>query len=121
MVVVAATLVDLLNRGYVDWSVKRSMLPVLAMLFLFFSKEHMEDERVRELKLKALTAAFAFGFIVVFAVRLSLKDNRIPGSMSAYDFMLVTLIMAFGLFHGWWWEDGQATPEDRKRDAPPGP
>lgn len=116
LLVMGAAGAQLLNRGYAGWDAGFNSVCVLAMLVIFFWKERPEDERVRELKLKALMTAFAFGYVAIAAVKLSLKHSRLAGGMSAYDFMFVTLVMAFGLFHGWRWEDGRQAPGDQ-----PGP
>lgn len=88
LLIVAAAIVHLLNTGYRDWDSGGNTAYVLGLLFLFFWKERMEDERVRELKLKALTVAFAIGYAVTFGSKLALSfkgKGDIPRSLSAYD------------------------------------
>jgi hypothetical protein len=107
VLVVIAAVAHLLNSGYADWNAGNNSVYVLLMLGLFFTKEKPSDERVQELKLKALTVAFAVGYATTFSVKLALQQSAISGSMSAFDFMFVTLVTAFFLFHGWRWEDGR--------------
>jgi len=110
MLIVAAAAAHLLNSGYRDWNSGGDSAYVIMMLFLFFWREKVEDERVKELKLKAVTVAFAFGYALTFAVKLSLHLQRtanLPRGMSAFDFMFVVLVAAFALFHYWRWEDAR--------------
>jgi hypothetical protein len=74
---------------------------------LFFSRETIEDERIKTLKLKALTVAFMLGYTVAFIAKMTLRfypDQ--PRVLSAYDLMFVILAAAFGLFHYWQFRDG---------------
>ncbi len=108
--------VHVVNSGYRDWNAGADTAYVLGLLLLFFSRETVEDERVQELKLKALTVGFFTGWAIVGAVRFGtyLRDRQIaPRTMSAYDAMLVMLAIAHGLFIWWRWRDG--------RDASDGP
>lgn len=110
LLIVAAAIVHLLNTGYRDWDSGGNTAYVLGLLFLFFWKERMEDERVRELKLKALTVAFAIGYAVTFGSKLALSfkgKGDIPRSLSAYDLMFVMLVAAHALFYYWRWQDGR--------------
>ena len=118
-VVVLAAGVHLLNSGYRDWNAGADTAYVLALLLLFFSKETHDDERVQELKLKAVTIGFFVGWVVVGAVRFGVYlQNRsvTPRTMSAYDAMLVMLLIAHALFHFWRYQDGRSVAPSR----PPG-
>jgi hypothetical protein len=113
IVIVAA--VHLLNTGYADWNAGADMVYVMGLIYLFFSKEKIEDERVKHLKLKAICVAFFNGWAVTGIVRfiVYLQDRSVPPrTMSAYDAMFVTLVIALGLFHTWQWRDGRATAGD---------
>ena len=104
-------LVHLLNTGYRDWNSGADTAYVLGLLFLFFARERIEDERVRALKLKALTVAFCAGWAIVGTIRFVLYlDVRpaIPPSSSAYDALFLMLVIAHGLFHWWRFQDGRA-------------
>lgn len=107
LVVLAAT-AHLLTAGYRDWETDGSSYYVGLMLFLFFGNERIEDERTNGLRLKALTVSFVVGYSVVVAVYVVVTSQKLvgfPRIVSAFDFMLVMLIVAFSLFHFWRWQD----------------
>jgi hypothetical protein len=109
IVIVAS--VHLLNTGYADWNSGADMVYVMGLMYLFFSKERIEDERVQMLKLRALCVAFFNAWAITGIVRFGvyLQDRSVPPqTMSAYDVLFVTLIIALGLFHYWRWQDGRA-------------
>ena len=115
LILVAAT-IHLVNSGYRDWNSGGDLAYVLGFLFLFFTKESVEDERVRALKLKALTVAFAVGYVATVVSKLWLNSRPdFPRAISAFDFMLVVLVTAFAQFHYWQWRDGR--PERMKRQT----
>lgn len=100
----------LLNNGYADWNAGADTAYVLVLLLLFFSRETADDERVQELKLKALTVGFFSGWAVVGAARFAvyLQDRHVaPRTMSAYDAMFVMLLIAHALFRFWRFQDGR--------------
>lgn len=100
--IAVAAAVHLLNTGYADWNAGADTAYVLGLLWLFFSRETIDDERVRELKLKSLWIAFYVGWAVTGVVRFSvyLQDRfTIPRTMSAYDVLFVMLLLAHASFH----------------------
>lgn len=102
--------IHLLNTGYRDWNSGADTAYVLGLLFLFFARERIEDERVQALKLKALTVAFVAGWAIVGTIRFAFYlDDRsaIPPSPSAYDAMFLMLVIAHALFHWWRFQDGR--------------
>jgi hypothetical protein len=108
--VLIAACTHLLNTGYDDWNAGADTAYVLLLLWLFFSKERIEDERVRELKLKAMFIAFAAGWAVAGALRFMsyLQDRSVPPrTLSAYDVMFAMLIIAHALFQYWRYQDGR--------------
>ena len=111
--VIIIAIVHLFNSGYRDWNAGADMAYVMGMIALFFSKEPVEDERVRLLKLKAICVAFFHAWALTGIVRFAvyLQDRSVtPRTMSAYDSMFVTLVIALGLFHYWRWQDGREKP-----------
>lgn len=103
--------VHLCNSGYRDWNSGADTAYVLGLLALFFWKEKIDDERVKELKLKALTIGFLVGYAATFASKLVLRkgwEAGGPRTISGMDFMFVTLAAALALFHWWRWLDGRA-------------
>jgi hypothetical protein len=108
VVCVIAALVHLWHSGYREWTATGNTVYVLLLLGLFFSRETIEDERIRTLKLKALTVAFMLGYTVAYVAKLTLRFYPdLPRVLSAYDLMFVMLATAFGLFHYWQYRDGR--------------
>src|SRR5688572_16020364 len=99
LLIVAVAAVHLLNTGYTDWNSGADMVYVMGLMYLFFSKEKIEDERVQLLKLRAICVAFFNAWAVTGVVRfvVYLQDRSVaPRTMSAYDVMFVTLVLALG-------------------------
>ncbi len=74
-------------------------------LFIFFSREKTDDEMIHQLKFKALTRAVIISFFLMHLYnyiflnwRFTRENGRIL-SISAYQFLAVTLIMATGIFY----------------------
>jgi len=111
IVLTAIAVGHILLSGYRDWNAGADTAYVLGLLYLFFSRETSDDERVQDLKLKALASAFFAGWALTGAVRFAtyLRDpSLIPTSMSAYDAMFVMLVIAHALFHFWRFQDGRS-------------
>lgn len=74
-------------------------------LFIFFSREKMDDEMVHQLKFKALTRAVIITFFLmhlynyIFLNWRFSRDKDSILSISAYQFLAVTLIIATGIFY----------------------
>lgn len=116
LMIVAIAAIHLLNTGYRDWNAGPDTIYVMGLLYLFFSKESVEDERVQLLKLKAIGVAFFNAWAITSVVRFGvyLQDRSTPPrTMSAYDVMFVALVIALGLFHYWRWQDGRQQPASR--------
>lgn len=87
----------------------------LGLTLYFFSRERVEDERVRELKMKALFTAISASFGLMLVTHLNYLDflaaeraSRGPSILSAPEFLAIMLLLATGLFHYWRWQDGRA-------------
>ena len=112
-IVVLVTLgaaVHLMGSGYADWRAGADTFYVMVLLFVFFSRERDDDERVRELKLRALMVAFVTGWAFAGAFRFAsyLQDRQaVPKVPSAYDAMFVMLVVANGLYLLWHHRDGR--------------
>jgi hypothetical protein len=87
------------------------------LMLIFFSKEPVDDERVQDLKLKAISAAFSVSFTLALIVNWLLNrdfdvtrdfDGTTAAwrSISAFDQIILTTGVALALFHYW-----------RRRDA----
>jgi hypothetical protein len=110
VLVLAVAGIHLLNTGYADWQAGADTAYVMALLFLFFSREKIDDERVQTLKLKALYVGFFSGWAVVGVIRFAAylrTELGAPRTLSAYDAMLIILTISFTLFHYWRFQDGR--------------
>jgi hypothetical protein len=89
-----------------------SLMIAACLLVAFLGKERIEDERVEHLKLKAIKAAFAAAFVLVFLYTWLIATIRQVGwrehLLSAYDMIILTMLIALGLYHYWRWQDGRA-------------
>jgi hypothetical protein len=95
------------------------------LMLVFFTREPIDDERVRDLKLKALSAAFSVSFTLTLILNWLLNrdfDVRrdfdgatgVWRSISAFDLIIVTMAAALVLFHYWRRQDGGvAQPADQ--------
>jgi hypothetical protein len=95
------------------------------LMMIFFSKERIHDERVQDLKLKALSAAFSVSFALTLIVNWFLNrdflnrdvDPRrdfdgttgVLRSISAFELIALTMVVALGLFHYWRFQDATAS------------
>lgn len=110
LLIVALAVARLLIVGYDRWTDGGMISFVVLLQNLVFFPEKIQDERVKQLKLLALQVGFVVGFFVTVAYRIALLFLRrpdLPRSISAYDFMFVTLLTAFALFHFWRYRDGR--------------
>lgn len=108
--VAAAAGVHLRWGGYADWHAGADTVYVLVLFGLFMKKEREDDERVRELKLKALFVGFSAGWAITGALRFGsyLRDRSVPPStLSAYDALFIILLIAHALFYFWRFQDGR--------------
>jgi uncharacterized membrane protein len=82
------------------------------LMMIFFSRERVHDERVQDLKLKAISAAFSVSFTLTLIINWWLNrdwdptrdfDGRAAAwrSISALDLIIVTMVVALALFHYW--------------------
>lgn len=76
-----------------------------SMVFIYFSKEKLNDERVVLLKFKALALAIPIAGLII--VLLDYSVNRTGYSIetdswyshSAFEYLTLALILAFAIFH----------------------
>ena len=90
------------------------------LMMIFFSKEPINDERVQDLKLKAVNAAFSVSFTLTLIVNWLLNRefditrdfNGVTGdwrSISAFDLIILSMVIAIALFHYWRFLDSHST------------
>lgn len=74
-------------------------------IFIFFSREKTDDEMIHGLKFKALTRAVVIAFFITHLYNYLFLNWRFKRghdlilSISAYQFLAVTLIIATGIFY----------------------
>jgi hypothetical protein len=75
------------------------------LLFIFFSRERTDDERIHDLKFKALTRSVIITFFIthlynyIFLNWSYQRGSDMILSVSAYQFLAITLLMATGIFY----------------------
>lgn len=75
------------------------------LLFIFFSKEKTDDEMIHSLKFKALAMAIIIAFSITHLYNYVFLNWRLTGangvmlSVSAYQFLALTLMIATGCFY----------------------
>lgn len=90
------------------------------LMMIFFAREPIHDERVQDLKLKAISGAFSVSFTLTLIVNWFLNrefdvSRDFDGttgtwrSISAFDLIILTMVVALGLFHYWRRQDSDAT------------
>ena len=117
LVVAGAPLLHYLVPG-ASW-LRTSAAVAAGLMLVFFSKERVDDERVQDLKLKALSAAFSVSFTLTLILNWLLNrdfDVRrdfdgatgVWRSISAFDLIILTMGVALALFHYWRRQDADA-------------
>lgn len=89
----------------------------IGLMMIFFAKERIDDERVQQLKMKAMFTAMSSGIMFTFLAHHYVSrvlggwrgdENASIPTMSAWEFLAGILLIALGLFHYWRWQDGRA-------------
>lgn len=126
VVVVAAPLLHFVVPGGF-WD-RTSAALAGGLLMIFFSKEAIHDERVQDLKLRAIGTAFPTSFSQTLIVNWLLnRDFDVTRdysgatgtwrSISAFDLIILTMAVALGLFYYWRFQDSH---EPADTDQAPG-
>lgn len=75
------------------------------LVFIFFSKEKIDDERVHQAKFQALAWSVPLGLFVTHLINYFLLSKPEPDSqtlidsISAYHSLALILLLALGVFH----------------------
>jgi hypothetical protein len=75
------------------------------LVFIFFSKEKVDDERIHHLKFRALTWALPVGLFITHLINYFFFSQQEPDSgkyiqsISAYPSLVIVLILALGVFY----------------------
>jgi hypothetical protein len=100
--------------------IRTSAAMAAGLMLVFFARETVHDERIQELKLRAVSAAFSVSFTLTLIINWMLnRDFDVTRdfdgatstlrSISAFDLIIVTMTTALMLFHYWRWQDGAAS------------
>lgn len=87
-----------------------AVLIAVGLFMLLFAPERIDDERVKQSKLQAVTWACASGLLGVQLYTLmvtSLPGKDLP-VLSAYDGFIILFALAIAIYHGLRWRDGRA-------------
>jgi hypothetical protein len=117
LVVVVAPLLHVAVPG-AFWG-RTSAAIAAGLMMIFFSREVIHDERVQDLKLKAINSAFSVSFTLTLIVNWFLnRDFDVTRdfsgargtwrSISAFDLIILTISTALVLFHVWRLQDSEA-------------
>jgi len=75
------------------------------LVFIFFSKEKIDDERIHQVKFQALTWAVPVGLFITHLINYFLLSKPEPDSekliesIPAYHSLAIILLLALGSFH----------------------
>ena len=92
-----------------------SVTASIGLMMIFFAKERINDERVQQLKMKAMFIAMSSGIgLTLITYNTALMVIRGASAsrpeMSAFEFLAGVLLIALTLFHYWRWQDGREKP-----------
>jgi hypothetical protein len=109
---IGAPFVYFVAPGKGEWIHAAAVLAVGLAMF-FFAGESNQDERVDQLKLKAVKVSFVPVLGVTLLVNMLAlnpgEPDPVSHSLSAFDFAALVMLASLVLFHFWRWEDGRAT------------
>ena len=75
------------------------------LIFIFFSREKIDDERIHHFKFQALTWAVPVGLFITHLINYFFLSPEEPNSgkliqsLSAYESLLIVLLLALGVFY----------------------
>lgn len=96
--------------GKAEW-VHASAVMAVGLGMFFFSRETVNDERVEQLKLKAVRTSFVPALVLTLLVNMLIlnpqEPDRVSRSLSAFDFAALVMLLSSGLFYFWRWQDGR--------------
>lgn len=79
-----------------------SAMTALSLAMILFVREPVHDERVEQLKLKAISYGVYFSLLVIVGFRLMSKTHLSVASLpvlSAMDSLIMVQLVALALFH----------------------
>lgn len=101
--------------GKAEWVHASAVLAVGLGMF-FFTRETVDDERVEQLKLKAVRTSFVPVLVLTLLANMLILNPQEPDivtrSLSAFDFATLVMLCASGLFYFWRWQDGRSATRE---------
>jgi hypothetical protein len=98
-----------LGFGIFSWHSGSCFLAV-GLFQLLFAPEHVGDERVAQLKLRAITVGYLTGLsslvLYEFVATFRPRASALP-PLKAFDGFIVATGLALALFYYWRWQDGR--------------
>jgi hypothetical protein len=102
--------------------IRTSAAIAAGLMMIFFSRERIHDGRVQDLKFKALNAAFSVSFTLALIVNWFLNRDfdvtrdfdgatGVLRSISAFDLIVLTMVVALALFHYWRFQDAASSAD----------
>ena len=82
----------------------------MLLAMLLFSRERVHDERVEHLKLKAISYGLVASLLTASLCNTGSKMLKISYprlTLSAFEVLILILVIALSLFHYWRWQDGR--------------
>jgi hypothetical protein len=99
-----------LGLGIIPWRAASGILAA-GLFQLLFAPEPIEDERVKQLKARAIMCGYMAGLSLLalyeVVARARASVSVLP-SLTAFDGFTMATAMALALFKYWRWQDGRA-------------
>ncbi|HRJ48687.1 MAG TPA: hypothetical protein PKY38_15115 [Opitutaceae bacterium] len=87
-----------------------SMVIAAGLVMIFAARAVPNDERIEQLKLKAAKAGLLLGLLGAMLANFYATLNGKPMPWSAFDLMIVILLIALGSYRYWRWQDARPHP-----------
>jgi hypothetical protein len=91
------------------WASSSSII-AMSLAILLFSRERVHDERVEHLKLKAISYGLVGGLLTASLLNTGWKLLKLSSprlTLSAFEVLILILVISLSLFHYWRWQDGR--------------
>jgi hypothetical protein len=113
-ILAGAPFVYFVAPGKGEW-VHASAIIAVGLAMFFFAREPNHDERVDQLKLRAVNVSFVPALGVTLLINMVVLNPDEPDvvsrSLSAFDFAAITMLCSVALFYSWRWQDARPGTE----------
>lgn len=97
---------DVKLPGDNSWSIA-SMITAGSLVMIFWAQETINDERVEQLKLKAIRVGLLLGTLGAMFATLFVTMSGMSMPFSAFDVLTLIMLIALGCFYSWRWQDSR--------------